>query len=105
MALFSPRSQTHELVLQRSVEPTTQSRHSVGRRVGWLRKGCRSLGGGTVVRFSRIWMSSGECRLNALAKALANRVFFTDTGQIIEDIEPEKLFNSLLNERIQFILS
>ncbi len=30
--------------------------------VGWLRKGCRSLGGGTVVRFPRIWMSSGECR-------------------------------------------
>jgi len=58
-----------------------------------------------VVRFSRIWMSSGECRLNALAKAVANRVFFMDTGQIIEDIEPEKLFNSLLNERIQFILS
>jgi len=28
-----------------------------------------------------------------------------DTGQIIEDIEPEKLFNSLLNERTQFILS
>ncbi len=50
-------------------------------------------------------MSSGECRLNALAKAVANRVFFMDTGQIIEDIEPEKLFNSLLNERTQFILS
>ncbi len=38
-------------------------------------------------------------------KAVANRVFFMGTGQIIEDIEPEKLFNSLLNERIQFILS
>ncbi len=83
----------------------TQSRHSLGRRVGWLRKGCRSLGSGTVVRFSRIWMSSGECRLNALAKAVANREFFMGTGQIIEDIEPEKLFNSLLNERTQLILS
>ncbi len=31
--------------------------------IGWLRKGCRSLGGGTVVRFPRIWMVSGECRL------------------------------------------
>ncbi len=31
--------------------------------IGWLRKGCRSLGGGTVVRFPRFWMSSGECRL------------------------------------------
>ena len=29
--------------------------------VGWLPKGCRSLGRGTVVRFPRIWMSSGEC--------------------------------------------
>ena len=26
-------------------------------------KGCRSLGGGTVVRFPRFWMLSGECRL------------------------------------------
>ncbi len=31
--------------------------------IGWLRKGCRSLGGGTVVRFPRFWMSSGECWL------------------------------------------
>ncbi len=31
--------------------------------IGWLRKGYRSLDGGTVVRFPRIWMSSGECRL------------------------------------------
>ena len=30
--------------------------------IGWLRKRYRSLGGGTVVRFPRIWMSSGECR-------------------------------------------
>ena len=26
--------------------------------------GYSSLGGGTVVQFPRIWMSSGECRLN-----------------------------------------
>ena len=50
-------------------------------------------------------MSSGECRLNALAKAVANQVFFMGTGQIIEEFEPESLFNSLLNERTQFILS
>ena len=31
--------------------------------IGWLRKGYNSLGGGTVVRFPRFWMSSGECRL------------------------------------------
>ncbi len=50
-------------------------------------------------------MSSGEYRLNALAKAVAVRVFIMDMGQILEDIEPEKLFNSLLNERTQLILS
>ena len=33
---------------------------------GELRKGCRSLGSGTVLRFSRIWMSSGECRLKSI---------------------------------------
>ena len=32
--------------------------------IGWLRKGCRSLGGGAVVRFPRIWMPSGESRFN-----------------------------------------
>ena len=31
--------------------------------IRWLPKGCISHGGGMVVRFSRIWMSSGECRL------------------------------------------
>ncbi len=27
--------------------------------IRWLRKGCSSLGGGTVVQFPRSWMSSG----------------------------------------------
>ena len=31
--------------------------------IAWLRKRCRSFGGGKVVRFPRFWMSSGECRL------------------------------------------
>ncbi len=30
--------------------------------IGWLQRGYSSLGGGTLVQFSRIWMSSGECR-------------------------------------------
>ena len=34
--------------------------------IAWLRKECRSLGGGTVVRFPWFWMSSGECRSNTL---------------------------------------
>ena len=34
--------------------------------IGWLRKGCRSLGGGTVVRFPRIRMSYGEYRLRLI---------------------------------------
>ena len=31
--------------------------------IGWLRKGCSSLGVRTVVRFPRIWVVSGKCRL------------------------------------------
>ncbi len=34
--------------------------------IGWLRKGCSSLGSGKVVRFPQIWMSSGECRIKDL---------------------------------------
>ena len=34
--------------------------------IGWLRKECRSLGGGTVVRFPWFWMSSGESRLDVV---------------------------------------
>ncbi len=34
------------------------------RALGCLQTGCRSLGSGTVVQFSRFWMSSGESRLN-----------------------------------------
>ena len=34
--------------------------------MGWLRMECDSLGGGTVVRFSQNWGSSGECRLKGL---------------------------------------
>ena len=34
--------------------------------IGWLRKGYSSLGGGTVVRFPRVWMASGECRFKEL---------------------------------------
>ncbi len=46
--------------------------------VGWLPKGCRSLGRGTVVRFPRIWMSSVECRLYPLA--VGCRYNFHDFG-------------------------
>ena len=38
--------------------------------IGWLRKRYRSLGGGTVVPFPRIWMSSGECRIKGLEKEI-----------------------------------
>ncbi len=34
--------------------------------IGWLQRGYGSLGGGTVVRFPRIWMSSGECRIRLI---------------------------------------
>jgi len=36
--------------------------------IGWLQRGYSSLGGGKVVRFPRIWMASGECRLRAPRK-------------------------------------
>ena len=34
--------------------------------IGWLQWEQSSLGDGAVVRFPRIWMSSGECRFNML---------------------------------------
>ncbi len=37
--------------------------------IGWLQWEQSSLGDGAVVRFPRIWMSSGECRLNVLHMA------------------------------------
>ena len=36
--------------------------------IGWLQRGCSSLGGGTVVRFPGTWMASGECRLRELER-------------------------------------
>ena len=36
---------------------------------------------------------------------MANWVFFLDAGKIIEDNEPEELFNNLQNERTQLYLS
>ena len=34
--------------------------------IGWLHRGYSSLGGGKVVRFPRIWVVYGECRLTDL---------------------------------------
>ena len=39
------------------------------------------------------------------AKTVADRVFFMDAGQIIEDNEPEEFFNDPQNERTQLFLS
>ncbi len=39
------------------------------------------------------------------AKTVADRLFFMDAGQIIENNEPEGFFNNLQNERTQFFLS
>ncbi len=36
--------------------------------IGWLQWEQSSLGDGAVVRFPRIWMSSGECRLKAYTR-------------------------------------
>ncbi len=35
--------------------------------IGWLRKGCRSLGGGSVVWFLQSWKSSGKCQFEVLS--------------------------------------
>ena len=38
--------------------------------IGWLQWEQSSLGDGAVVRFPRIWMSSGECRVSLLCRGL-----------------------------------
>ena len=38
--------------------------------IGWLQWEQSSLGDGAVVRFPRIWMSSGECRLKGLTTVI-----------------------------------
>ena len=47
--------------------------------IGWLRKECCSPGGGTVVRFSRMWVSSGECRYKYVALGLIFLKYISDT--------------------------
>ena len=44
-----------QMALRTKADPQNQA-------IGWLRKGCSSLCRGTMVRFPRIWMSSGEYR-------------------------------------------
>ena len=41
--------------------------------IGWLQWEQSSLGDGAVVRFPRIWMSSGECRLRQVEDLLVER--------------------------------
>ena len=45
--------------------------------IGWLHRGYSSLGGGKVVRFPRIWMVYGECRIKHLARQLVFRIALT----------------------------
>ena len=54
--------------------------------IGWLRKGNSSLGGGTVVRFLRIWMSSGKCRVNChcgMCRRMSGAAFLTHVHFLI----------------------
>ncbi len=44
------------------------------RVIGWLRKGCSSLGGGTTVRFPRISGLSGKCRSKPFGGAAPMRL-------------------------------
>ena len=51
------------LNIRKSEQMVFQERADLQHQViGWLPKGCSSYGSGMVVRFSRIWISSGEFR-------------------------------------------
>ena len=45
--------------------------------IGWLHRGYSSLGGGKVVRFPRIWMVYGECRLSQFERGWTKWLFRT----------------------------
>jgi len=64
---FDVRGPLDQLVLTTIPEPSTLALFTVGLAgfgfMGRRRRGYSPLGGGTVVRFPRIWMSSGKCRL------------------------------------------
>ena len=59
--------------------------------IGWLQWEQSSLGDGAVVRFPRIWMSSGECRLKRPRdlNRWAKRTIDVATGEV-EDMLPDK---------------
>ena len=55
--------------------------------IGWLQWEQSSLGDGAVVRFPRIWMSSGECRLRiTLANGESTTNVAIEAGKAISDI-------------------
>ncbi len=52
--------------------------------IEWLRKGCSSLGGATMVRFSRIWMSIWEMSVNAIVGLLNAIVGLSELREYLE---------------------
>ncbi len=65
--------------------------------IGWLQWEQSSLGDGAVVRFPRIWMSSGECRLTCFRRcgATIRRDFNDDKRLGLGAFLPDLLFGSL----------
>jgi hypothetical protein len=53
--------------------PSRHGQLTKNHAIGGLQRGYSSLGGGTLVRFPRIWMASGECRLNYSDKFLMKK--------------------------------
>ena len=50
--------------------------------IGWLRMGCRSLGGGTVVRFPIIWGLSGKCRFKYYMRVETSDIDFQKPPEV-----------------------
>ena len=65
--------------------------------IGWLQWEQRSLGDGAVVRFPRIWMSSGECRLRAnpdVGIRDKSEVFKMRVREVVDDPERQRLWDA-----------
>ena len=66
--------------------------------IGWLQWEQSSLGDGAVVRFPRIWMSSGECRSKRIAVNDAQMTRSNFTGAIFNQAQMHRanLRNAML---------
>ena len=68
--------------------------------IGWLHRVYNSLGGGKVVRFPRIWMVYGECRISGVANGILDRIFLKD---VLPKTAKNWRYHLLLMARLQLI--